>query len=324
MQTNKNMDYEIDEIESVEYINSDYQDVYDIGMYDSPHTFFANDILVHNSCYLAAGRILKSIGYDDSNIQKTVDFLNNKISPLITKIIDTRMQHLANVMNCPTNKIFFKREMIARRGIHLAKKRYVAWVLDMEGKPIPEGDDHELEVKGVEIVRSSTPEIVRNYLKAVVLTLIKTLDSNTILNLIKNIHTEFMASDPVAVAKNSTANNLKKYIDPLGKPLKGCPQHIKGAILYNKTLHDMGLTNKYEQIYEGDKIKVVYITPQDHFQNNCISFKDKIPEEFNLLSCIDYDIMWDKSFIKPLKEFYNILKWDLPNCNIEDIEDLFY
>jgi len=319
------LDYEVDEVESVEYINSDYQDVYDIGMVDTPHTYFANDILLHNSCYLAAGRILKSINYDDTDIQKTVKFLDEKISPLITKIIDTRMEHLAKVrMNCPENRISFKREMISRRGLHLAKKRYVAYVLNMEGKDIPEGDEHELEVKGVEIVRSSTPEIVRNALKSVVTILMKTLDKEKVKNEILKYYTEFMKSTPVSISKVSTANNLEKYTDSLtGYPIKGCPQHIKGAIIYNKLIKEMKLEDKYELIYEGDKVRVVYIHEQDHFRNNAISFKEKIPSEFGLEDCIDYDTMWEKIFMKPLHQFFQVLRWEIPNCEIEDIEDLF-
>ena len=39
---------EITEIEDLGYIEDDF---FDVGMIDTPHTFFANDILVHNSVY---------------------------------------------------------------------------------------------------------------------------------------------------------------------------------------------------------------------------------------------------------------------------------
>lgn len=277
-----------------------------------------------DSVYLAVGRILKSFDYDATDIKKTEKFIDEKLSPLITKIIEKRMEHVAlKRMNVPENKIFFKREMIARRGIHIAKKRYVAWVLNMEGVAIEEGSSHELEVKGIEIVRSSTPEIVRKYLKKVVTSIIKSLDENVVYENIKDVYNEFMNANPASISKNSTANNLDKYTDPMGMPMKGCPQHVKGAILYNKLINDMELIDSYEEIHEGDKVKVTYVKPQDHFRGNCISFKDKIPEEFGLSNVIDYDLMWQKVFLKPLQQFYQLLRWEMPNCETEDIDEFF-
>ena len=43
--------------------------VYDITMKSNPHTFFANDILVHNSCYF---RILEAENLDQAEILQIV------------------------------------------------------------------------------------------------------------------------------------------------------------------------------------------------------------------------------------------------------------
>lgn len=292
-----------------------------IGASSVPSTVVYGDT---DSVYLCVGRVLDSFGYDTSDVRKTEAFLDNKISPIIVKVIDNAMEHVSlKRMNAPTNKIFFKREMIARRGIHLAKKRYVAWVLNMEGVNIEEGSSHELEVKGIEIVRSSTPEIVRKYLKDTVTNMIKSLDEKQVAETIKDIHKEFMNAEPVSISKTSTANNLAKYTDVSGLPMKGCPQHIKGAVLYNKSLKDLGLLGDYEEIFEGDKVKVTYVKPQDHYRSNCISFKGSIPKELRLNDCVDYELMWEKVFLKPLEQFYEILRWSIPDCGVEDIDDLF-
>jgi len=53
--------YSIDEIESIECIG-EFEDeyVYDIEMDDTTdHTFFANDILIHNSVYITIDPILQ-------------------------------------------------------------------------------------------------------------------------------------------------------------------------------------------------------------------------------------------------------------------------
>lgn len=288
-----------------------------------------NDVVCYldtDSNYVSVGKILNSFNYNynDKDTKTVENFIEKNIIPLINKIIEKSMEQLAcKRMNCPENKIFFKREMIARRGIHLAKKRYVAWVLNMEGTPVKEGSEHELEVKGIEIVRSSTPEIVRKYLKSVVLKIIKTLDRDKVYKEIKDIYEEFMDSKPEFISKNSTANNIEKYTGRDKMPIKGCPQHVKGAILYNKMIDDLKLNDSYEKIHEGEKVKVAYVIPQDHFRSNCISFKDKIPTEIKLTEFIDYDTMWEKVFMKPLDQFYKLLNWSIPDCSTEDIEDFF-
>lgn len=277
-----------------------------------------------DSCYLCVGNILKSINYDWSDMNKTEQMIDTKISPIIVKIIEKAMEQLAqNRMNAPENKIFFKREMISRRAIHISKKRYVAWALNMEGVPIPKDDEHELEVKGIEIVRSSTPELVRDTLKDVVKLIIKTLDPNLVNSRIREIYNQFMNADPFAIAKNSSANNIQKFMDTDGNSIKHTPQHVKGAINYNNILDATGLGDVHEKIYEGDKVKVVYIKPQDHFKHDSISFKNSIPEELNISQHVDYERMWEAVFLKPIKQFYDILKWQMPNYETVDIDDLF-
>ena len=59
---NNDFKYEIVDIDSVECIG-EFEDeyVYDIEMRDdTEHTFFANDILIHNSVYVSIDSVLKN------------------------------------------------------------------------------------------------------------------------------------------------------------------------------------------------------------------------------------------------------------------------
>ena len=53
------MKHIIDEIDSIECLGEMDQDFFDVGMEYTPHTFFANDILVHNSCFVSALPIIQ-------------------------------------------------------------------------------------------------------------------------------------------------------------------------------------------------------------------------------------------------------------------------
>ena len=74
-------------------------------------------------------------------------------------------QKLGNYTNAFEHKIDFKREVIADKGVFVAKKRYALNVLDDEGLRLKEP---KLKVMGLEIVRSSTPAPIRDSLKEAV------------------------------------------------------------------------------------------------------------------------------------------------------------
>ena len=44
-------------------------------------------------------------------------------------------------------------------------------------------------------------------------------------------------------------------------------------------------------------------------KEDAIAFIGSLPAEFNLKSYIDYDVMWEKSFLDPLDNIIKGLKW---------------
>jgi DNA polymerase elongation subunit (family B) len=213
--------------------------------------------------------------------------------------------------------------MIAKNTIFLAKKRYVAHILDMEGKLIKEGDDHEVEAKGLEIVRSSTPEVVRKWMKEAITLMLKTKSVDVVNEKIKDIQKMFKNGNISNIAKIMNVNNIEEYTDSSGKPALGCPGQVKAAIGHNLLIESNGLEDEIEKIYEGDKVKIVYIKDNPYYKFNQLAFKDNLPEKFNMANFVDYDIMWEKVFMEPMISIYDVLKWKVPNLEQEDITDLF-
>ena len=188
----------------------------------------------------------------------------------------------------------------------MAKKRYALNVYNNEGVQYAEP---KLKVMGLEIVRSSTPEAIRNVLKDAVKVAI-TQDEAALQTFITEAKKAFLKLSPEDIAFPRGVNGMRKYQDSSNIYAKGCPMHVRGALLYNYYLKEYNITNKYELIGEGDKIKFLYLRTPNTLKENCIGFIGKIPGEFQLTSYVDYDTMWDKAFIEPLNGIIEGMGWN--------------
>ena len=56
-------------------------------------------------------------------------------------------------------------------------------------------------------------------------------------------------------------------------------------------------------------------------QSDVISFMSSIPKEFDLENYIDYNTMFDKSFVEPLKIVLDAINWKVEKTN--SLEDFF-
>ena len=115
-------------------------------------------------------------------------------------------------------------------------------------------------------------------------------------------------------------NGLRQYT---GSPIyaKGCPIHVRAALLYNHHLKRLKLDDRYEQIKEGSKIRFVYLKMPNPFHENVIGFPDSLPLEFGLHKYVDYGMMFEKSFIDGMKTLLDPLGWEVEHRTT--LEDLF-
>ena len=260
-----------------------------------------------DSVYITFDKLVSKVFVPDTDNNKIVEFLDTVAKEKIEPFIDKSYQELAEYVNAYEQKMQMKREVIADKGIWVAKKRYILNAHDVEGVRYKEP---KLKIMGVEAVKSSTPAACREKIKEA-LTIIMNKDNKELNSFIQDFRTEFMNLKPELIAYPRSVNGLNKWTESHNLFKKGAPIHCKGAILYNHLLQDKKLQGKYPYIQEGDKIKFLHMKTPNVYQSTSISFMTKLPNELNLHNFIDYDMQFEKSFVEPLKFITNIIKWQI-------------
>ena len=163
---------------------------------------------------------------------------------------------------------------------------------------------------GIEAVKSSTPAPCRAKIKEA-LQIIMEGGEKQLNDFLISFRDEFTKLSPEEIAYPRSCNGLKKFGSSSSIFVKGTPMHIKGSLLFNHMIKEKGLTNKYQTIMEGDKIKFLELRQPNSLGSNVISFIGKFPDELDIHRFIDYDVMYIKSFIEPLSFITNIIDWKI-------------
>ena len=260
-----------------------------------------------DSVYITFDRLVSRVFKENQDSGKIVDYLDRVAREKIEPYIDRSYKTLSDYVNAYEQKMQMKREVIADKGIWVAKKRYILNAWDVEGVRYKEP---QLKLMGIEAVKSSTPAPCRKKLKDA-LKIIMSGDSEELNTFIQDFRQEFMTLPVEDIAYPRSVNGLKKFKGESSLFGKHAPIHCKGAILYNHLLHKEKLTHKYPFIQEGDKIKFVHMKIPNIYQSTSMSFMTQLPKEFDIQDKIDYDTQFEKSFVEPLKFITDKIQWKL-------------
>ena len=236
--------YPIEKICYKGYFQDEY--VYDIEVdTEDPdcHCFFANDILVHNtdSLYIEYESLMKTcIGYEQWTDEEklkfvlnvNLDFLNQHNREFMDDYFKDR--HANSIQN-------FELETVAKSGVWLnVKKRYAQILLWKDGKFF-DSDSLPLKVKGLEIIKSSYPEMARKSLKEIVKFMLEnSTDPHLVhrLNILVQEYKDKFYKAPIdEICGTVGLSNYSKHIVSDDGPSlvteKGCPYHVRAAGNYN-------------------------------------------------------------------------------------------
>lgn len=301
------MNYKICDIESVEELDQfDDEYVYDLEMDTHDHTFFANNILVHNSCYLSLSPLVNNgIPFKEGD----------KITPefyTVVKELNNRLNSDINIWaasECKSldTRFVFKREAIADIGIFLTKKRYILHLLDFEDIPC-----NKFKYVGVDVVRSTMPSQIKPHMKGIVETMLMTQDYGKTNEAIQKVYDIYKSLPIDALSTVSNLNNYEKGENnsdgfAIGK---GTSHHVKASILYNRMIELLKIESKYEKISSGDKVRLLFVCKPNRFNIDKIAYKSYYPEEFKKYFEPDYDTIFDKVVFSSIERLYDNVKWE--------------
>jgi DNA polymerase elongation subunit (family B) len=268
-----------------------------------------------DSIYLTLEELVEHFAGDKDTNGK-IKYMDKICEDIFQPFIDTTYQKLAEYMNAYSQKMIMKREVLADKGLWVAKKNYVLNVHNSEGVQYA---TPKQKVLGLAMVRSSTPAVIRKELKKSI-NVILDGSEKVVQKYIADYKNEFLTYPVEAIAFPRGVSGLKQYA---GSPIyqKGCPIAVRAALLYNHYVKKFGIDKKYPLIREGDKIKFIYLRTPNPFHENVIAFLQELPKEFNLHSFIDYDTQFDKTFVEPLKTIIEPLNWRAEET--ASLEDFF-
>ena len=257
-----------------------------------------------DSIYVTLDKLVEKTckGKDNEQICNFIDkVVNSRLEPYIEKCFDELSEYTNAFKNC----MVMKREVIANKGIWVAKKRYMLNVLDDEGVRL---SDPKLKIMGIEAVKSSTPQVCRGKIKEAI-KIIMNKDEDTLQKFIADFKTEFNTLSAEAISFPRSCNNIQKYKNPATIFSKGTPIHVKGSLIYNHKLKELKLHKQYPYIREGDKIKFLKLIEANPFRFDVISYITTLPKEFELDKYIDRETQFEKTFLDPMRFILQAIGW---------------
>jgi DNA polymerase len=281
--------------------------VYDIEVQNT-HSFFANDILVHNSIYYSVEKFVKrKFGENaDASTPGIIDWVDSFEKKVIQQVIQETTEEYAEILNIvDPSQIGVEREIISDRAFFVAKKRYAARVLDMEGVRFSL-DDPYIKAMGLEIARSSTPAWVKKKLQESIEVILDN-DQYGVRKWRDETKLQYQDQPLEDICAVQGVSSLDYNIND-----KGIPQGSKAAIAHNNWVKQQGLEDTIELLQPGEKYKRCYLLTPNRFGTEIISFGDskiaKIIEEDGIF---DYQTNFQKQFEQPLERMVESMNYDI-------------
>jgi len=254
----------------------------------------------------------------DDEIMKYILDIAQIIEEYVNDKAYREMQRIVYNSNETDFRIKFKQEIVAKSILFVKKKKYSAWHVNEEGVAVD-----KIKTTGLEIVRSDTPEIVRPMLKDIMNMILKGVGDKDLSSAIDKYKKELQGQPPEAISSNVGIHDTKKYIGSDNSCAKGTPMHVKGVANYRKLLKLLKLENKYEDIVEGSKAKVLYVK-KNQFGFDSLAFL-RWPTEFDKVLQVDYQKQIEKTFLNKCEMLLEVLdKVDLLSSKQKESLGLFF
>jgi hypothetical protein len=271
-----------------------------------------------DSAYFTLTKLLQKL-YPDSNSwprEKRIEALL-KITDKIQERANTNLNQISQQFFNIQSKHHFvlKQEVIAEKAYWSGKRRYAMYIVNKEGVAL-----EELEMKGLDIMKSNFPPLFRNFgedlIKNILFGKSKVEIDKDVMEFKKMVNT----IDWIKLLKPTGLKKIGEYIER--KPMAGeifsklklkCPVNTKAAIATNDILRFKGLTKKYTEFTIGDKMYVAILKPNP-YQLTVVGLNgyNDSPEIVEIVEkYIDREGLFDSIMRNKLETLYSDLNWEL-------------
>jgi len=281
-----------------------------------------------DSAYFSAYKTLKN------EIEKgTVPWSKDNVIFLYDQIADevngTFAQFMLDAFHCPKSRgevIKAGRELVATKGLFIAKKRYAVLYYDKEGKRTDVNDKPgKIKAMGLDLKRSDTPEFIQDFLSKVLEMVLTGSEEREVIDYINEFRTEFKLRPGWEKGSPKRANNITEYQIKENKPGKAnLPGHVRASLNWNnlKTMN----SDKYSMsITDGAKVVVCKL------KNNPLNYTSvaypvdelRLPQWFKDLP-FDHDGMENSIIDNKLENLISVLGWNFQSTEETNTFNKFF
>lgn len=270
-----------------------------------------------DSCYINLSNVGNNLKKKGCSTEQIVDGIDKFCRKYIEPVIQKGYTELAEYLNVNENKLESGREIISEKFLITGKKRYASLVWDNEGV---RNKEPELKVTGIEIVRSSTPEAVKKYLRNILRLFL--LKPENVYKYVEHVEKEFKKLPPEKIAFPRSVSNIKKYEDRSNIYRKGTPIGSRAALIYNRYIENNDIN--MEPVSDGDKIKFFYtVVPNCFYNENVFGYINNIPNREEIIKYVDYNLQFNKVFFDVVHNIGEKIGYPVEKVKEVQIDDLF-
>ena len=197
----------------------------------------------------------------DFNIDKCITLYDQVCEQANTTFPDFMLR----AFHCPKTRsdvIAAGREIVAKSGLYITKKRYAALVIDNEGfRTDTDGKPGKVKAMGLDLRRSDTPVFMQEFLKELLLMVLTDASQEDVLERITEFRKEFEQRPGFEKGSPKRANKIGHYQRLEEKQGKAnMPGHVRASINWN-TLKRMNGDKYSQEIVDGMKVIVCKLKP---------------------------------------------------------------
>lgn len=206
-----------------------------------------------------------------------------------------------------TEMLAYSMEYIGDVGIYEAKKHYGVHKIVSEG---PELVD-KVKYCGIELKKATVPVAIKSFLKDIYENTLKNNWTNDEFKAyINQCYEKFLALDITDIAIWKGWSSDKIETTGFLEEAKGMTGISKAAHHFNDLLLKLNLSKKYDSCKVGDKLQFAYILKNNQYRIEALAWPvGNWPKEFDEIFSVDYQVMFQKLILQPLKGYFEATKF---------------